>query len=268
MSGSWAMTKKFAYILALFLLAAAPASQAHADIYKYVDEDGVIHFSNVPVDSGAKKVIKEDTAPEKKAPAPSPDKVAEPARHKAVPAPQAAPQAGPVAAPVDMPSGSVPYADIIKEKCDKYGVDSAVVKAIIKAESNFNPAAVSNKGARGLMQLMPNTAADMAVMNSFDPEQNIEGGVHYLRSLLDMFGGDVELSVAAYNCGQGRVIRSGNCVPEIAETKNYVKKVLKYTNNPVTGVTLSRPIYKIEMKDGSVIFTDTPVAGTNCSRVD
>jgi len=260
------MTKKFAYILASLFLAATFTSKAHADIYKYVDDEGVIHFSNVPESSAAKKVIKEGGR-QKAASAPAPHK---PDTAEAAPS-DGTPKAGPLAQQADQPEGSaadnVPYADIIKDKCEKYGVNSSIVKAIIKAESNFNPVAVSNKGAQGLMQLMPSTAADMSVLNSFDPEQNIEGGVHYFRSLLDIFRGDVELSVAAYNCGQGRVIRSGNTVPDISETKSYVKKVLKYTDNPLTGISLTRPIYKIEMGDGSVIFTDTPVAGANCSRV-
>jgi len=269
------MTKKYAYILAATILSAAFTVQAQADIYKFVDEEGVVHFSNVPVSTEAKKVVKESTLPkpekksnaQAKAPDPAPEKKSA-CEGMAGGELKPDPQVGPVARPAVSSDADVPYADIIKDKCDKYGVDTGLVKSIIKAESNFNASAVSNKGARGLMQLMPSTASDMSVMNSFDPEQNIDGGVRYLRFLLDTFDGDVELSVAAYNCGQGRVIRNGNTVPEISETKNYVKKVLKYSKNPMTGATLTRPIYKVEMKDGSVIFTETPIDGANCSRVE
>jgi soluble lytic murein transglycosylase-like protein len=241
-------------VLSLFL-ALSIASPVHADIFKYVDEDGTIHFSNVPGNPASKKVVKEKPYVEKKYVKATPAS-AGPADTK--PRVMAAVYT-PGSRPLD---GCEPYAGIINSKCDKYGVDPSLVKSIIKAESNYNPTAVSNKGARGLMQLMPSTAADMGVSNSFDPEQNIEGGVRYFRYLLDTFAGDVELSVAAYNCGQGKVIRNGNCVPEISETKNYVKKVMRLSNNPVTGMTFSRPIYRVELKDGSILFTESPVSST------
>lgn len=245
-------------VFPLFLalsLALSLASPASADIFKYVDGDGVIHFSNVPRDPSSQKVVKEKPYVEKK-------------YVKTVSAgPSGASSKPNLETAVYKPSGRPldacePYANIINAKCDKYGVDPALVKSIIKTESNFNPSAVSNKGARGLMQLMPSTAVDMGVTEIFDPEQNIEGGVKYFRYLLDTFSGDVELSVAAYNCGQGRVIRSGNCVPEISETKNYVRKVMRLGNNPVTGMSFSRPIYKVELKDGSILFTESPVSST------
>jgi hypothetical protein len=243
-------------ILALSLIGAASVP-ASADIYKFTDNAGVIHFSNVPEKQDIQKVVRESCpAPEKIPPAKDYQTKAEKCdkteRASFVPA----------------CDGEVPFSDIINAKCTKYGVDPALVKSIIKAESNFNPKAVSNKGARGLMQLMPATASDMGVSNSFDPEQNIDGGVKYLKFLLDNFGGDVELSVAAYNCGQGKVIRCGNAVPNIAETQNYVKKVLRLSKNPVTGDIYSKPIYKIELKDGSILFTDTPIAGARISLAE
>ena len=112
----------------------------------------------------------------------------------------------------------------IQAASSEHGVDPLLIKAIIKTESNFDPAAVSPKGAQGLMQLMPATARDLQVADPFDPQENITGGTKYLRSLLDSYKGDVELSLAAYNAGPGKV--KGR-MPNIAETKTYVSKVLE-----------------------------------------
>ncbi|MBI4832577.1 MAG: lytic transglycosylase domain-containing protein [Candidatus Lindowbacteria bacterium] len=117
--------------------------------------------------------------------------------------------------------------EIIKIYARQYGVSSALVKAVIKAESDYNPYAVSSAGARGLMQLMPSTALEMQVEDIFDPIQNIGGGVQYLSRMLELFNGDIELSLAAYNAGPGAVLRCGG-IPPYKETKNYVPKVLKY----------------------------------------
>ena len=117
-----------------------------------------------------------------------------------------------------------PIHALIETISDKHGVDPALVKAIVKTESNFDRWAVSAKGARGLMQLIPGTGARFGVRDFFDPRQNIEGGVRYMKFLLDKFKGNLDLSRAAYNAGENLVERLGR-IPSIPETRNYVRKV-------------------------------------------
>lgn len=116
------------------------------------------------------------------------------------------------------------YNAIIEKYAGDYGLDPSLIHSIIATESRFNAKAVSPKGARGLMQLMPATAQRLGVRNSFDPEQNIQGGVKHFRFLMDSFKNDVELSLAAYNAGENLVQRLGR-VPEIRETKDYVQTI-------------------------------------------
>ena len=110
------------------------------------------------------------------------------------------------------------------EAADRHQIDPALVHAIITAESDWNPSAISNKGAQGLMQLMPATANDLGVQDPFDPRQNIEGGVKHLRGVLQKYDGDLDRTLAAYNAGGGAVDRSGG-VPNYRETRNYVQKI-------------------------------------------
>jgi len=114
--------------------------------------------------------------------------------------------------------------DAINKAADRHAVDPNLVRALVKVESNFNPNAVSRKGAMGLMQLMPQTARQMRLTNPFNPEENIDAGVRHLKDLLDSYGGDVRLSLAAYNAGAGAVARSAG-IPHYAETRNYVKRI-------------------------------------------
>ena len=127
------------------------------------------------------------------------------------------------------------YEPLIASMAQQWAVDPALVRAVIHAESSFNPQAISRTGAMGLMQLMPGTAARFGVGNAFDPEQNIRGGVSYLRFLLDKFNGDVRLAAAGYNAGEGAVMKYGG-VPPYAETTQYVARVLdlhgQYRNAP------------------------------------
>ena len=111
---------------------------------------------------------------------------------------------------------------------EKHKVDPYLVKAVIKAESNFNPDAVSPKNAQGIMQLIPATASDYGVDDPFDAKENMEGGVQYLKDLLDYFDGDLKLSLAAYNAGKGSVIKHGFTIPPYPETTDYIAKVLEY----------------------------------------
>ena len=134
------------------------------------------------------------------------------------------------------------YDSAIEEHAAAHRVRPELVRAVIQVESAFNPRARSNKGAMGLMQLMPDTAADLGVTNAYDPEQNIRGGVAYLRQLLDKFGGNEELALAAYNAGPGAVTKYGDAIPPYRETRQYVDKVRARTN--VTTVNGST-IYKI-----------------------
>lgn len=120
---------------------------------------------------------------------------------------------------------------LIKSAADRYGIDFRLVEAIIAVESNFNPWAVSPKGAMGLMQLMPETARRYAVNNPFDPVQNIGGGIRYLRDLVDRFPGDLRSILAAYNAGETAVERYRG-VPPYRETRQYIKKVLRRYSRP------------------------------------
>jgi soluble lytic murein transglycosylase-like protein len=124
-------------------------------------------------------------------------------------------------------TSGLPPADIdklVEQSASRFQVDPDLVRAVIRVESGFDAKAVSSKGAVGLMQLIPSTAQRFGVANPFDPKQNIEGGVNYLKYLLNLFGGDLKLSLAAYNAGEHTVQRSGG-IPAIPETQSYVRKV-------------------------------------------
>jgi len=149
------------------------------------------------------------------------------------------------------------YDTIIEDHAERHNVRPALVKAVIQVESAFNPRAVSPKGALGLMQLMPATARLLNVKNAFDPEQNIAGGVAYLRQLLDRYDGNEQLALAAYNAGPGAVDRHNQSVPPYRETRNYVSKISDMAG-ATSGPRGTRIYRVVEIVDGREIvrYTD------------
>lgn len=126
---------------------------------------------------------------------------------------------------IDLKAQSANVDELIETFGEKYGIDSDFIKAIIKQESGFNPKATSKKGAMGLMQLMPKTAESLGVLDAYNPSQNIEGGVKYLKSLLDKYGDNKEMALAAYNAGPGAIKKYGG-IPPYKETQNYINSIM------------------------------------------
>jgi hypothetical protein len=209
-------------------------TESQADIYRYVSEDGTVYFTNAPLRGGGKIISKDHDSPnaegEKKKPY--------------------------------FKGNNFQY--LAAEKARQHNMDPRLIKAVIKAESSWDPDAVSPKGAMGLMQLMPGTASDMGVANPFDPEQNIDGGIRYLRYLLERFDGNIRLALAAYNAGPGVVERVG-AIPSIPETITYVNRVMYYyggTENIAaeqSSLIKKRKdrIHRIVLNDGTVLFTNS-----------
>jgi soluble lytic murein transglycosylase-like protein len=187
------------------LLAAAPlvvADKAKADIFQFTDGDGVVHYTNVqPRNSGWKRLYR-DSPRSNPTVARSNPRTADPDRMRL-------------------------FGAHIREAAKLYQLPEAFLRAIVMVESNFFPEAVSEDGAMGLMQLMPGTAVNMGVLDAFDPRQNVLGGARYLRMLANRFNGDLVLTVAAYNAGEGAIKRF-NGVPPYQETRMYVKRVLHH----------------------------------------
>jgi Transglycosylase SLT domain len=149
---------------------------------------------------------------------------------------------------------------LVREAADRHRVDAALIRAVIETESNWNPIALSNKGAGGLMQLIPTTARRFGVNDVFNPQQNIDGGVHYLKILLDRYNGNLDLALAAYNAGEGAVDRARG-IPSFRETRNYVQKVQNAYFRPGSGrlngeFSLRRPIRRDLDANGRIIFNN------------
>jgi soluble lytic murein transglycosylase-like protein len=178
-----------------------------AEVYSYVDGEGVLHFSNAPTDSRYRRVNRG-------------------AGGTGVyqPAPQA--RARPVTAQAGSRTTFAQWREHIRQAAEKYKLPEALLLAVMAVESNFDHQALSEKGAMGLMQLMPGTAKEMYVSDAWDPAQNIDGGARYLRILANQYGGDMVKTLAAYNAGPEAVRRAGGAVPGIPETQEYVRKVV------------------------------------------
>jgi soluble lytic murein transglycosylase-like protein len=168
-------------------------SPAVADIFLYIDSEGVLHFTNTPTSDKYKVYMQE-----------------------------------PVRRPkVLFTAGS--YDDVISEAARRNGLSSSLLKALIHVESYFNPRAVSKKGAMGLMQIMPENLSLLNIEDPFDPWENVMGGAAYLRAMLERFSGQLPLALAAYNAGPSAVEKY-NDIPPYPETRNYVRKVMRYFN--------------------------------------
>lgn len=164
---------------------------AEADIYKYIDSNGVLHFTNAPTSSNYKLYIRE--------------------RPKFSPSPY----------------DTRKFDSLITAAAEKHGVSFSLLKAMIKVESDYNPRAVSRKGAKGLMQIMPETSKALNIQNVFDPWENIMGGARYFMQLFRRFEGKLPLALAAYNAGPS-VVDQYRRIPPYRETEEYVKKVMQY----------------------------------------
>jgi soluble lytic murein transglycosylase-like protein len=174
------------FLAAIFVPVFVPA---RADIYRYIDSEGVVHFTNTPTETGYEIYIREQSVFQGRFSDPD------------------------------------TYDDIIRRAENRYGVSFALIKAVIRVESAFNPRAVSVKGARGLMQIMPENDATLFLADPFDPSQNIMAGTRYLKQLLDRYQHKLPLALAAYNAGPGAVDRYRH-IPPFRETRAYVQKVM------------------------------------------
>jgi soluble lytic murein transglycosylase-like protein len=210
-------------LVALLGALATIAPQVSAEVYSYRDRRGVTHFTNAPSDARFRPVAPTELPVERSPFSPAERRSAfSGARSTFLAARRAY---GSLFSPQSEASPAL--ARMIDEVSLRYGVDTALVHAMVRAESGFDPLAVSSKGAQGLMQLMPTTATEIGVRDSFHPRDNLEGGVYYLSELLDRFSGNTRLALAAYNAGPGAVDVHGG-VPPYHETRQYLSRVFQY----------------------------------------
>lgn len=218
------MTRSGALLASLLALSTV-VPVAHAETYKLVAPDGTVHFTNAPTDPRYRRMgFRSGT------------------------------ERGWLRLPIVEGAG---YWDMIRSAAHRHGVPEELVSAVIRVESGFNPRAVSVKGARGLMQLMPTTAAVLGVRDSFDPMENIEGGVRHLRGLLERFGNNVPLAVAAYNAGEHAVLRHGG-IPPYAETRDYVRRVTALLGGPGAAPAGRTETFRTTDADGTITYTNIP----------
>ena len=231
---------RFLVILAAAAAVLAGAAPSGAETFQFVGPDGTVHFTNAPSDPRYRRmagvVSKESSG------------TAE----------------GFFRLPASVPKASL--TDTIRDAAQRHGVPEELVSAVIRVESGFNVRAVSRKGARGLMQLMPGTAAILGVRDSFDPADNIDGGVRHLRGLLDRYGNNLPLALAAYNAGEGAVNAHGG-IPPYPETQGYVGRILSILGGePLLNVGSSGANYRYTADDGAVVYTNIPPRVTRAKR--
>lgn len=212
-------------VLAAVLLTAGRGS---AETFRLDGPDGTVHYTNAPTDPRYRRL---------------------------------GPATGTSAGWLRMPTrAGAPYDREITTAAARHGVPEKLVRAVIRVESAFDARAVSRKGARGLMQLMPATAAELGVRDAFDPRENIDAGVRHLRGLIDRFGDDLRLALAAYNAGERAVLTYGG-LPPYRETRDYVARVLRLLGDD--GAARRRPTvtYRIVAPDGTITYTNIPPPG-------
>ncbi len=193
-----------------------------AEIYQFIDQYGTLHFTNVPTDRHFQPLL--------------------------------------VTRPPALSYSRLK--NTIYKTGRQYRVDPHLIRAVIKVESDFDPWAVSPAGAQGLMQLMPETASALSVINPFDPEENIDGGTRYLRYLLTLFQGNTKLAVAAYHAGEKMIQRYGG-IPPVQQTQEYVKKVMKTYRSYKDVEQANEKIYRVVTPEGQVIYTNRPITYRN-----
>lgn len=220
------------WVVAAVTLAGTPAG---AFTFKFED-GGTVHYTNAPSDPRYQRLL---GWPEARPSPPSP------------------------------PPRAAGYAEEIATVAARHGVDPRLVEAVVRVESGGNPRAVSPKGARGLMQLMPAKSAELGVGNPFEPRQNLEGGVRHLRDLLDRFDGDLRLTLAAYNAGE-EAVRAHNGIPPYRETREYVRKILELygaSEAPASPAPVTpQRVYRLEDDGGTVIYTNLPPPAPRAAR--
>ncbi|MBI4638036.1 MAG: lytic transglycosylase domain-containing protein [Candidatus Rokubacteria bacterium] len=215
--------------VALLVLACLAAWQpAAAETYRFIAPDGTVHFTNAPTDP---RYSRTGTL------------------------------SGTASGWLRLSRSQQAYAGEIRAAAARYDVSERLISAVIRVESSFNPRAVSRRGARGLMQLMPATASTLGVQDSFDPGENIDGGVRHLRGLIDRFGTNLPLVLAAYNAGEQAVVAYGG-IPPYPETRDYVARVLRLLDGPQGDPEWrSRAVYQRIEPDGTITYTNIPPGG-------
>ena len=236
------MTRTTLFATACALVLWGAAAPADAETFQFEGSDGTVHFTNAPNDPRYRRMV-------------GVAKTSSGTAEGFLRIPAAA-------------ASSWSLTETIREAAQRHGVPEQLVSAVIRVESGFNTRAVSRKGARGLMQLMPGTAAILGVRDSFDPAENIDGGVRHLRGLLDRYSNNLPLALAAYNAGEGAVNNYGG-IPPYAETQAYVGRILSILGVSGDGLAALLPsgsAYTYVADDGAVVYTNIPPRVTRSRR--